>query len=55
MIGDILRDSGFDVVDEGFKALWNPDEAALAAAAEYAKAFAAKAANQRDMPPTKGV
>ncbi len=43
-IGDILRESGFDVVDEGFKALWNPDEAALAAAAEYAKGFVAKLA-----------
>jgi len=44
VIGDILRESGFDVVDEGFKALWNPDEAALAAAEEYAKAFVAKLA-----------
>ncbi len=42
IIGDSLKASGFDVVDEGFKALWNPDTDALKAAYEYGKAFAAK-------------
>lgn len=42
VIGDSLKTAGFDVVDEGFKALWNPDDASLKAAAEYAKAFVAK-------------
>ncbi|GAB1456375.1 MAG: MBL fold metallo-hydrolase [Spirochaetia bacterium] len=42
VIGDSLKTAGFDVVDEGFKALWNPDEASLKAATEYAKAFVAK-------------
>ncbi len=42
IISDSLRTSGFDVVDDGFKALWNPDTDALKAAYEYGKAFAAK-------------
>ncbi len=42
IIGDSLRASGFDVVDDGFKALWNPDADALKAAYAYGKAFAAK-------------
>ena len=42
VIGEALKSSGFDVVDDGFKALWNPDADTLAAAYEYGKAFAAK-------------
>jgi len=42
IISDALKVSGFDVVDDGFKALWNPDTDALKAAYEYGKAFAAK-------------
>lgn len=42
VIGDALRESGFDVVDEGIRALWNPDPDALKAARDYGKAFAAK-------------
>lgn len=42
IIGDSLRASGFDVVDDGFKALWQPDDDALKAAYEYGTAFAAK-------------
>lgn len=37
-----LGAAGFDVVDDGFKALWNRDDDALKAACEYGKAFAAK-------------
>jgi anaerobic nitric oxide reductase flavorubredoxin len=35
-----LKEAGFAVEDEGLKALWNPDDAALAEAREYGKAFA---------------
>ncbi|HOX14271.1 MAG TPA: anaerobic nitric oxide reductase flavorubredoxin [Spirochaetia bacterium] len=42
IIGDALRESGFEVVDEGIRALWNPDTDALKAARDYGKAFAAK-------------
>jgi flavorubredoxin len=42
LLGDALKECGFDVVDEGFKALWNPDEDALKAAYAYGKAFAEK-------------
>jgi flavorubredoxin len=42
IIGSALKAAGFDVVDDGFKALWNPDDEALKAAYEYGKAFAAK-------------
>jgi anaerobic nitric oxide reductase flavorubredoxin len=37
-----LRDCGFDLVDDGFNSLWEPDAAALDAAFEYGKAFARK-------------
>lgn len=42
LIGDALKEAGFEVVDEGLRALWNPDSDALAAARDYGKAFAAK-------------
>jgi flavorubredoxin len=42
LLGDALKEAGFDVVDEGFKALWNPDAEALKAAYEYGRAFASK-------------
>ena len=42
LMGDSLTSSGFEVVDEGYRAMWNPDENALKAAYEYGKAFAAK-------------
>lgn len=42
IISESLAKSGFEVVDDGFRAMWNPDEAALAAAYEYGKAFAAR-------------
>jgi anaerobic nitric oxide reductase flavorubredoxin len=42
LLGDALKEAGFDLVDEGFKALWNPDADALKAAYAYGKAFAEK-------------
>ena len=42
ILGDSLKEAGFEIVDEGFRALWNPDEDALKAAYEYGKAFAKK-------------
>lgn len=42
VLSDALKESGFDVVDDGFKALWNPDADALKAAYAYGKAFAEK-------------
>jgi flavorubredoxin len=42
LLGEALKEAGFDVVDEGFKALWNPDADALKAAYAYGKAFAEK-------------
>jgi anaerobic nitric oxide reductase flavorubredoxin len=42
IMGDSLAKSGFEVVDEGFRAMWNPDDDVLAAAYEYGRAFAAK-------------
>jgi anaerobic nitric oxide reductase flavorubredoxin len=41
-LSDSLRESGFEVVDEGLKSLWQPDAGALAAAFEYGRAFAKK-------------
>lgn len=42
LIGEGLKEAGFELVDEGYKALWNPDADALKAAYEYGRAFAAK-------------
>ena len=41
-IGALLSEAGFEVVDEGVRTLWVPDEEALKACEEYGKAFAAK-------------
>lgn len=35
-----LKDAGFRIVDDGLRALWVPDEAQLAACAEYGRRFA---------------
>ena len=43
VLAGILGASGFEVVGDEFKNLWNPDEAGLAAAREYGKKFAAEA------------
>ncbi len=42
LIAEGLKEAGFELVDEGYKALWNPDADALKAAYEYGRAFAAK-------------
>jgi len=42
LISARLAEGGFELVDEGFKSPWEPDAAALEAAAEYGRAFARK-------------
>lgn len=41
-ISEILKSSGFDVVDDGIRAIWNPDEDILKTCREYGKEFAKK-------------
>ena len=41
MISDSLKSAGFDLVDDGIKGLWNPDEENIAKCIEYGKQFAA--------------
>jgi flavorubredoxin len=43
-MGQRLADAGFQVVDEGIRALWNPDEGSRSACIAYGKALAAKLA-----------
>ena len=40
MISESLKSAGFDMIDDGIKALWNPDEASIAKCIEYGKQFA---------------
>ncbi len=42
MIGEGLKKSGFEVVDDGLKVLWNPDEEAIARCVAYGKQFAGR-------------
>ena len=42
MISEHLVEAGFELVNDGIKMLWVPDEAALAACREYGKDFALK-------------
>lgn len=42
LISEKLRESGFDVIDDGIKALWNPDEESIDKCVEFGKNFAAK-------------
>lgn len=42
MLDELLTVSGFEVVQEGIKALWNPDEEARLASIEFGKNFAEK-------------
>ncbi|MBQ9530400.1 MAG: flavodoxin domain-containing protein [Bacteroidales bacterium] len=42
LLSEHLASAGFNVVDEGIRAQWNPDAAALAACEEYGKAFVSK-------------
>jgi flavorubredoxin len=40
MISESLKSAGFDLVDDGIKALWNPDGENIAKCIEYGKQFA---------------
>ncbi len=40
MINDLLRKAGFEVMDEGLKALWNPDDEAINKCIDYGKQLA---------------
>ena len=40
IISDNLKSAGFQIVDEGIKALWNPDTESAAKCTEYGKKFA---------------
>lgn len=39
MIGELLKEAGFEVVNDGYKISWNPDETALDGAVEFGKNF----------------
>lgn len=39
-LAENLRAAGFEVVGDGFKALWNPDDQAMGAALDYGKQIA---------------
>ena len=41
-ISNVLAKGGFELVDEGIRCLWNPDEASVAACVAYGRDFAAK-------------
>jgi flavorubredoxin len=41
IISSALKESGFELVDEGLKAMWNPDDESLTKCVEYGKRFAA--------------
>jgi flavorubredoxin len=40
ILSDRLEAAGFEIVQPGIKALWNPDEAAKAECFEFGKSFA---------------
>jgi flavorubredoxin len=40
LLAEHLRSAGFEVVGDGFKALWNPDDQAAAKAVEFGRQFA---------------
>ena len=42
LITQELKDAGFEVVDEGIRALWQPDAEAVAACIAYGKEFVSK-------------
>ncbi len=42
VITNTLKDSGFSILNDGFKALWNPDEESLKKAYDYGKNIAAE-------------
>jgi flavorubredoxin len=40
IINAILKESGFNVVDEGLRVMWNPDNESMASCFEYGRQFA---------------
>ena len=40
IVGELLQDAGLELINEGFKQLWNPDLDAQEAAVEFGKAIA---------------
>jgi flavorubredoxin len=40
IISGILEESGFDIIDEGMRVMWNPDDEAIAKCVEFGKRFA---------------
>ena len=46
MISGRLKDGGFDIVNEGLKLLWNPDDEGIAAAKAFGRDFARTVAEQ---------
>ena len=45
LLAESIKAGGFEVLGEGLRNLWNPDEAGLASAREFGKKFAADTAN----------
>ena len=41
IISAVLEESGFDVIDEGLRVLWNPDDEGITKCVEFGKRFAA--------------
>ena len=39
VLNDLLKESGFSVVNDGLKGLWNPDGNALQACIQFGKEF----------------
>ena len=42
LLTEELRKAGFSVVDDGLKALWNPDETSRIACVEYGRSIVKK-------------
>jgi len=40
IISGILEESGFDIIDEGLRVMWNPDDEAITKCVEFGKRFA---------------
>ena len=41
IISGVLKESGFDVIDEGLRVMWNPDDESITKCVEFGKRFAA--------------
>ena len=40
LISSVLKESGFDIIDEGLKVLWNPDDEGITKCVEFGKKIA---------------